>query len=132
MALNAAIGTAVNTGYQLSGKDPFSYVDAVVAGVTAALAAGKAPEASTAINMGGAAIGSVIKGEGPTNSVIGAGIGSAARSKTDKYITGGLSTAVKEGSAEFIGAVGGSTASEIVGGIVTDALDNAGRKDAKK
>ena len=34
MAANAAIGVGVNTGVQLAGKDPFSYVDVIMAGVT--------------------------------------------------------------------------------------------------
>lgn len=76
MALNAAIGVGVNTGVQLSGNDPFSYVDAIMAGVTSAATTGKGWKASAAINMGGAAVGSGIKGEDPTNSVIGAGLGS--------------------------------------------------------
>jgi filamentous hemagglutinin len=53
MALNAAIGVGVNTGVQLSGDDPFSYVDAIMAGVTAAATTGKSWQASAAINMGG-------------------------------------------------------------------------------
>ncbi|GAA2307186.1 hemagglutinin repeat-containing protein [Glycomyces scopariae] len=132
MALNAAIGVGVNTVSQLSGKEPFSYVDAIMAGITSAATTGKGIGSSAAINMGGAAIGSGIKGEDPTNSVIGAGLGSVAGSKAEKYITGGLSTAVKEGTAEVIGAVGGSTASEIVSDAAKDALDKAEHKDEKK
>ncbi|WP_336796302.1 VENN motif pre-toxin domain-containing protein, partial [Erwinia aphidicola] len=132
MALNAAIGVGVNTVSQLSGKDPFSYVDAIMAGITSAATTGKGIGVSAGINMGGAAIGSGIKGEDPTNSVIGAGLGSMAGSKADKYITGGLSTAAKEGTAGVIGAVGGSAASEIISGITKDALDKVEKKDAKK
>jgi len=73
-----------------------------------------------------------IKGENPVNSVIGAGIGSVAGSKSDKYITGGLSTAAKEGTAEVIGAIGGSAASEIVGGITKDTLDKVEQKNEEK
>lgn len=53
MAANAAIGVGVNTGVQLTGKDPFSYVDAIMAGVTAAATTGKGWQASAVINMGG-------------------------------------------------------------------------------
>ncbi|VDZ70110.1 hemagglutinin-like protein [Klebsiella aerogenes] len=76
MVANAAIGVGVNSAAQLAGKDPFSYVDAIMAGVTAAATTGKGVIISTPINMGGAAIGSSIKGEDPTNSVIGTGLGS--------------------------------------------------------
>lgn len=82
MALNAAIGVGVNTGAQLSGKDPYSYVDAVMAGVTFALTMSKGIGSSAAITMGGAAISSGIKGEEPANSVIvGAGLGSVAMTR---------------------------------------------------
>lgn len=70
-------------------------------------------------------------GENPTSSVISAGVGSVAGSKADKYITNGLSTTVKEGTAEVVGAVGGSVASEISSGIVTEAINNAEKKDEK-
>lgn len=53
MALNVAIGVGVNTGVQLSGDDPFSYVDAIMAGVTSAATTGKRWQASAAINIGG-------------------------------------------------------------------------------
>lgn len=132
MAANAAIGVGVNTVSQLSGKEPFSYVDAIMAGLTSAATTGKSIGASAAINMAGAAIGSGIKGENPTNSVIGAGLGSVVGSKAEKYITGGLSTAVKEGTAEAVGAVGGSTASEMVSDAAKNALDKAEYKDEKK
>lgn len=132
IAINAAIGTTVNSVYQLGGKDPFSYVDAIIAGITSAATIGKGIGTSAVINMGGAAIGSGIKGENPTGSVISAGFGSVAGSKADKYITNGLSTTVKEGTAEVVGAVGGSVASEISSGIVTDAINKAEKKDEKK
>ena len=132
MAANAAIGVGVNTVSQLSGKEPFSYVDAIMAGLTSAATTGKSIGTSAAINMAGAAIGSGVKGENPTNSVIGAGLGSVVGSKAEKYITGGLSTAVKEGTAETVGAVGGSTASEMVSDAAKNALDKAEYKDEKK
>jgi len=62
MATDVAIGVGVDTGVQLAGKDPFSYVDAIMAGVTAAATTGKGIIASTPINIGGAAIGSGLKG----------------------------------------------------------------------
>lgn len=132
MALNAAIGVGVNTVSQLSGKEPFSYVDAIMAGITSAATTRKGIASSAAINMGGSAIGSGIKGEDPTNSAIGAGLGSVVGNKAEKYITGGLSTAVKEGTAELVGAIGGSTASEIVSGAAKNAIDKVEHKDEKK
>ncbi|WP_147319177.1 hypothetical protein [Edwardsiella anguillarum] len=52
MLANAAIGVGANAAAQLGGKDPFNYVDAILAGVTAAVTTGKGIGASTGINMG--------------------------------------------------------------------------------
>ncbi|WON78259.1 hypothetical protein OK023_06245 [Serratia sp. UGAL515B_01] len=131
MAANAAIGVGVNAGVQLSGKDPFSYVDAIMAGVTAAATTGKGIVASTPINMGGAAIGSSIKGEDPANSAIAAGVGSVLGGAAGKIATEQLKPAIKEGSAEIIGAVTGGTVGEITGKNVQDSLNNAGEKNGK-
>ncbi len=63
MAVNAAIGTAVNTGFQLSGNEPFSYVDAIMAGVASAATTGKGWKVSAAINMGGLQLAVRLKGK---------------------------------------------------------------------
>ncbi|WOA51449.1 hypothetical protein [Dickeya solani] len=123
MAANAAIGTVVNAGSQLSGPDPFSYVDAVMAGVTAALTTGKGLKVSTAINMGGAAVGGAFKGEDPTNAIIGAGVGAVIGDKAGKVVTNQLKPVLKDGSAELIGTVTGSTVGEVTGGNTQKALD---------
>jgi filamentous hemagglutinin len=131
MALNAAIGVGVNAGVQLTGKDPFSYVDAIMAGVTAAATTGKSWQSSAAINMGGATIGSGIKGEDPTNSSIAAGVGSIFGGGIGKVATEQLKPVIKEGSAEIIGAVTGSTVGEVTGNKVKDKLDKVGEKNGK-
>ncbi|WP_422731697.1 VENN motif pre-toxin domain-containing protein [Leclercia pneumoniae] len=127
MALNAAIGVGVNTGVQLSGNDPFSYFDAILAGVTAAATTGKSWQASAAINMGGAAIGSAIKGEDSANSVISNGFGSLAGSLGGKVVDS-LSPVTDQVTKDVIGAVTGSTASELTGKAVKDELDKRERK----
>nr|WP_235192658.1 hypothetical protein [Pantoea sp. IMH] len=129
MATNAAIGVGVNAGVQLAGKDPLSYVDAIMAGVTAAATTGKGIIASTPINMGGASIGSSIKGEVPANSAIAAGAGSIFGGAVGKVATEQLKPAIKEGSAELIGVITGGTVSEVTGKNVQDALNNAGEKN---
>ncbi|EFI5875913.1 hypothetical protein GW108_22145 [Escherichia coli] len=126
---NAAIGISVNSAAQLAGKDPFSYVDAIMAGVTAAATTGKGIIVSTPINMGGAAIGSSIKGEDPTNSVIGAGVGSIFGGGIGKIATEQLKPVIKEGSAEVIGAVTGAVSGEVTGNQVKDKLDKVGNKN---
>lgn len=132
MAANAAIGVGVNAGVQLSGKDPFSYVDVIMAGVTAAATTGKGIVASAPINMGGAAIGSGIKGEDPVNSVIGAGLGSLAGSVGGVVIKETVSTVAKEGISDIASAIGGSYISEETGNLVKDNLDKEDKTDAKK
>ena len=129
MATNAAIGISVNSVAQLAGKDPFSYVDAIMAGVTAAATTGKGIIVSTPINMGGAAISSSIKGEDPTNSVIGAGAGSIFGGGIGKIATEQLKPVIKEGSAEVIGAVTGAVSGEVTGNQVKDKLDKVGNKN---
>ncbi|WP_425389411.1 hemagglutinin repeat-containing protein [Enterobacter asburiae] len=132
MAANAAIGVGVNSAAQLAGKDPFSYVDAIMAGVTAAATTGKGIIVSTPINMGGAAIGSGIKGEDPTNSVIGAGFGSVVGGAAGKVITDKAAGIVKDTTADLTGTVGGSAISEVFGNGTKELLDQAGKQDEKK
>ena len=127
MALNAAIGAGVNAGVQLSGNDPFSYVDVIMAGITSAATTGKGIGTSAAINMGGAAIGSGIKGEDPTNSVISTGFGSVAGSLGGKVVDS-LSPVADQVTKDVIGTVTGSTASEFTGKAVKDELDKRERK----
>ncbi|MTD28997.1 hypothetical protein GK011_18865 [Erwinia sp. J316] len=129
MLTNAAIGVGVNTAVQLGGNDPFNYVDAILAGVTAAATTGKGIGVSAGINMGGAALGSAVKGENPINSVVGAGVGSILGSAGGTVIKGSTSTVVKEGTAELTGALGGSLLSETVGSGVKDLLDSTGKKN---
>ncbi|UYK91329.1 VENN motif pre-toxin domain-containing protein [Pantoea ananatis] len=131
MAANVAIGVGVNTGVQLAGKDPFSYVDVIMAGVTAAATTGKGIIVSTPVNMGGAVVGNAIKGEDPTGSAIAAGAGSIFGGVAGKLATEQLKPVIKEGSAEIIGTVTGGTVSEITGKNVQDALNNAGGKNGK-
>jgi len=129
MAANAAIGVGVNIGVQLAGKDPFSYVDVIMAGVTAAATTGKGIVSSAPINMGGAAIGSGIKGEDPTSSTIAAGAGSIFGGVAGKVATEHLKPVIKEGSAEIIGTVTGATVSEITGRNVQNALKDEGNEN---
>ncbi|MEM6053010.1 VENN motif pre-toxin domain-containing protein, partial [Erwinia sp. P7711] len=128
---NAAIGVGVNSAAQLTGKDPFSYVDAIMAGVTAAATTGKGITISTPINIGGAAIGSSIKGEDPTNSVIGTGLGSVVGGGVGKVISGAMGSTVKEGTSNIISNVGGSITSEAIGNVTKGTLDEADKATKK-
>ena len=112
-----AIGGATNVSTQLTvnGDKPFSYTDALLAIGTGALSQGKGPLLTGAVSVGGAYVGSTIKGEDPTNAMIGAGVGSA--------IGSGAGKVTENVSSEIGGAVVGSITSEVVGGKVTDQLD---------
>ena len=112
-----AVGGAANVSTQLTvnGDKPFSYTDALLAIGTGALSQGKGPLLTGGVSVGGAYVGSTIKGEDPTNAMIGAGVGSA--------IGSGASKITENVSSEIGGAVVGSITSEVVGGKVTDQLD---------
>lgn len=73
----AATGGAANVSTQLTvnGDKPFSYTDALLA-----IGQGKGPLLTGGVSVGGAYVGSTIKGEDPTNAMIGAGVGSATGS----------------------------------------------------
>ncbi|WP_440799985.1 hypothetical protein [Serratia marcescens] len=116
-ATGGAIGGAANVSTQLTvnGDKPFSYTDALLAIGTGALSQGKGPLLTGAVSVGGAYVGSTIKGEDPTNAMIGAGVGSA--------IGSGAGKVTENVSSEIGGAVVGSITSEVVGGKVTDQLD---------
>ncbi|WP_369012221.1 hypothetical protein SM114_18020 [Erwinia pyrifoliae] len=132
MAANAAIGVGVNTGVQLTGKDPFSYVDVIMAGITSAATTGKGILPSVGINVGGAAIGSGVKGEAPVNSMAGAGAGTVAGGIGGTIIKGVTSKVVEEAVSDLTGAIGGSYLSEKTGNFVKDNLDEKGKNDNKK
>ncbi|MGR3755584.1 MULTISPECIES: hypothetical protein [Edwardsiella] len=132
MAVNAAIGMAVNTGIQLSGDEPFSYVDTLMAGVVSAATTGQGWKATAIINMGSAAIGSGIKGEDLTNATIGAGVGSVSGGIGGTVIKGAISTVAKDSLSDLIGATSGSYINEKTGGFVEDVLNEKDKNNVKK
>lgn len=124
MALNAAIGMGVNSAVQLSGSDPFSYVDMIMSGAMSAATTGKSIGTSAAINMGGAAIGSAIKGEDPINSMAGAWIGTIAGGVAGKVASEVMKPVVKETVSDVAEATIGSLTSEVAGNKVKNQLDH--------
>nr|WP_314426843.1 hypothetical protein [uncultured Erwinia sp.] len=132
MAINAAIGAGVNTGVQLSGKDPFSYVDAAMAGIAAAATTGKGITSSTGIFMGGATIGSAIKGEEPGSAVIGAGVGTIVGGVGGIIIKETVSKVGKETVSDLTGTAIGSYISEKTGSGVKDTLDKKDNVNDKR
>lgn len=130
MATGGVIGGAANASAQLTvnGDKPFSYTDALIAIGTGALTQGKGAVVTGGISVGGAYVGSTIKGEDPTNAMIGAGIGAGAGSGASKVVTDQLKPIISHGAAETVGNIGGSLASEIVGSKAQDKLNESGDK----
>nr|WP_237391196.1 VENN motif pre-toxin domain-containing protein [Cedecea sulfonylureivorans] len=126
VATGGTIGGAANVSTQLTvnGDKPFSYTDALIAIGTGALTQGKGPLLTEGVSIGGAYIGSTIKGEDPTNAMIGAGVGTAAGSVAGKI--------TEKVSSEIGGAVVGSLTSEVAGGKVTDQLDKRKKDNENK
>jgi filamentous hemagglutinin len=130
MITGGVIGGSANISTQLTvnGDKPFSYTDALIAIGTGALSQGKGAIVTGGISMGGAYAGSKIKGEDPTNAVIGAGIGSAAGSGAGKVITDKLKPIVSGEAAEATGNVIGAVTSELVGSETQSQLDARNNK----
>ncbi|WP_198559636.1 hypothetical protein [Aeromonas sobria] len=131
MLTNATIGVGVNTAVQLKGGTKFDYIDAMVAGFTAAATTGKGMLPSIGINAGGVALGSLAKGEDPTNSAIGATAGTVVGGLGGQLIKIGVSKIAKENTAESLEAIGGAYVSEKSGSGIKDVLDGAEKKMKK-
>uniref|UniRef100_UPI0036F1E500 VENN motif pre-toxin domain-containing protein n=1 Tax=Yersinia aleksiciae TaxID=263819 RepID=UPI0036F1E500 len=130
MVTGGMISGAANVSTQLTvnGDKPFSYTDALIAIGAGALTQGKGPVLTGGISVGGAYVGSTIKGEDPTNAMIGAGFGSAAGAAGGKVVADKLKPIISNGAAETIGNIGGSLAGEIVDNKVQDKLNELGDK----
>lgn len=118
------IGGVANTSTQLTlnGDKPFSYTDALVAIGTGAISQGKGAVVTGGVSIGGAYVGSTIKGDDPTNAMIGAGVGSVAGSGASKVVTDRLKPIVSDNLSEAAGTALGSVASEVVGSKMQDKL----------
>ncbi|HHK8055764.1 TPA: VENN motif pre-toxin domain-containing protein, partial [Serratia marcescens] len=133
-ATGGAVGGAANVSTQLTvnGDKPFSYTDALLAIGTGALSQGKGPLLTGGVSVGGAYVGSTIKGEDPTNAMIGAGVGSVAGSGAGKVIGDKLKPIVTDNTADTLGAIGGAFVSENVGTAVQDQISAHEKPGDKK
>ncbi|WP_244968575.1 hypothetical protein [Rosenbergiella australiborealis] len=82
--------------------------------------------------MGGAAIGSAIKGENPINSIAGAGVGTVAGGIGGEIIKGAASKFGKDTVTDSTGAILGGYISEKTGNAVKHTLDEKDKANAKK
>lgn len=133
-ATGGTIGGAANVSTQLTvnGDKPFSYTDALLAIGTGALSQGKSPLLTGGVSVGGAYVGSTIKGEDPTNAMIGAGVGSVAGSGAGKVIGDKLKPIVTDNTADTLGAIGGAFVSENVGTAIQDQISAHEKPGDKK
>ncbi|MBG6286904.1 hemagglutinin repeat-containing protein [Pseudomonas nitroreducens] len=120
-----AIGGGANASYQLT-KDPtqFSFPDLTVAALVGVFTQGKSIPASVATNMGGAYIGSQVKGADPLPAVIGAGVGAVGGSAAGKALGNGIASEVSATVREHAETIGGAISSE----IVSDAVSSGASK----
>lgn len=129
-ATGGAIGGAANISTQLTvnGDKPFSYTDALIAIGTGALTQGKGFAVTEGLSIGGAYVGSTIKGEDPASAMAGAAVGTAIGAGTGKVVTDKVKPVVSDSVAEIIGAGSGAVSSEVAGSAVQDKLTNDGGK----
>ncbi|MFR0688903.1 VENN motif pre-toxin domain-containing protein [Enterobacterales bacterium AE_CKDN230030158-1A_HGKHYDSX7] len=120
-----AVGGGANASYQLT-KDPtqFSFTDLTVAALVGVFTQGKSIPASVATNMGGAYIGSQVKGADPLPAVLGAGVGAVGGSAAGKALGNGIASEVSSTVREHAETIGGAISSE----IVSDAVSSGASK----
>ncbi|WGY31135.1 hemagglutinin repeat-containing protein [Aeromonas hydrophila] len=109
---NAAISVTVNTTAQLLSGNKFDYIDVLISGATAIATTGKGVVPSVGINVTGATLGSLAKGEDPKNSAVAAGFSTIFGGAIGKIAPDEISEAVVS-----------SYVSEIVGSNLKSNLD---------
>ncbi len=114
LVVGGSVSGGSNLVYQLSTKElnDLSFTDASIATAVGALTQGKGLIGTVGVSMGGAYVGSQIKQEDPTTSVIGAGVGSVAGTGTGKVVSKTLPKNTNEGIKEVLGSVTSSVVSE--------------------
>ncbi len=129
MVTGGVIGGVANSGVQLTtkGDKPFSYTDALIATGIGAVTQGRGIVAQEAINVGGAYLGSTIKGEDPVGPMVGAGAGTAAGALGGAVVKDKLAPVINKNAVEISGAVTGSMINESVGGEVQKQINKKGK-----
>lgn len=111
------ISGGANFNYQLSTGKPVNYVDLSVAAGVGMATQGRGFGVTMGTNLSGSYLGSVIKGEDATYSLLGTAVGGALGYGSGQLITGQLKPYIGA-SAETIGNMAGSLMSEHVGGKI--------------
>lgn len=116
LVLGGALGGGANVSYQITNKDleALNITDAAVATAVGALTQGKGLAGSVGVNMGGAYIGSQVKGTDAGSAVVGAGVGSVLGHGAGKILGDKAKAITPGGAGESLGALGGAISSEVV------------------
>ncbi|WP_421557163.1 DUF637 domain-containing protein [Pseudomonas canadensis] len=120
LAMGGLISGGANFSYQLSTGKPINYTDVSIASGVGALTQGKGFLLTQGYGLSGAYLGSLIKGEDPTYSLLGAAVGGSAGFAGGKVITGQLKPYIG-GSSEVLGSSLGAYGSEVINGVITTA-----------
>lgn len=118
--MGGLISGGANFSYQLSTGKPINYTDVSIASGVGALTQGKGFLLTQGYGLSGAYLGSLIKGEDPTYSLLGAAVGGSAGFAGGKVITGQLKPYIG-GSSEVLGSSLGAYGSEVINGVITTA-----------
>lgn len=124
LVVGGAVSGGSNVVYQISIKElnELSFTDASIATAVGALTQGKGLAGTAGVSMGGAYVGSQIKGEDATAPVIGAGAGAAAGKIGEKHLIYQIKDKLPKAGADLLGAGFGSVLSEKVGAEVENKV----------
>ncbi len=130
LIVGGTVGGGSNIAYQISTKelDQLNYTDASIATVVGALTQGKGLAGTVGVSMGGAYLGSEVKGMDSTNSVIGAGVGAASGAGVGKVWGNKASTVMPKKVSEILGMTAGAVTSEIASDTSEVILNSEGNR----
>lgn len=117
LAAGASVSGGANFSYQLTTGKPINYTDLSIAATVGGLTQGKGFWLTQTLGMSGSYLGSLIKGEDATYSLLGTAAGGLVGFKFGQVISGNLQPVVG-GAAEPLGNMGGSFMSEVVSGQI--------------
>ncbi|WP_232832587.1 hypothetical protein [Photorhabdus sp. CRCIA-P01] len=111
----------------------YSATDTLIAVGTGALTQGKGTLFSTLVNTGGAYLGSKVKGEDPTTSMLGNAVGTVIGNKVGgKFTNAMLSRGHSPLKSEVVGTVFGSGIGSVTDYSIEGTIKNVGKNDEKK
>ncbi|WP_350307332.1 hypothetical protein [Photorhabdus viridis] len=110
-------------------NESYSYTDTLITAGVGALTQGKGLIYTEGVNIGGAWLGSKLKGEDATGAVIGAAVGTVAGAKGGEYLTGKvIANGISPVTSEIIGTIGGSVAGTVSGTVIENGFKKGDNK----